>query len=390
MSGTNMGDRGSSGLDSLFDSVPGFENGNDTLATTDNTDAGATETPPTQTSVEGGNGAVRSGQVDRQGSGTDQRANTGTQQPQQQGQQPQHPIIRRHDGLVEQPNANNPRARDLVDPVTGRIVAHGGIERRVFEESQRNARALRDAQTQLAAVQEQLRGTNEVTEAVTRHGITSRDAVAAIQVMSEFKRDPVRTLEYLVSEVKALGLPIPFLEQGVTPGMDMAALQRMIDAKLAPITNQFTQQTQQRANEQELLQRAERELDDFLGAFPYAQHNLDVLQQMMEKEPSLTLHRAYGLIQDWMLNNGYDIRLPLRDQVVRGDNTQSINSPQSQPTSTSQTKQPSEPPLTNGRTVQNTSQRHAPTDIDNAVEFTGQEDWRDILRRSLRDEGYQV
>src|SRR3954468_9299138 len=43
------------------------------------------------------------------------------------GQQPHAAVRRRHDGLLEVPNPDNPNTRDLVDPITGRTVARGGI-----------------------------------------------------------------------------------------------------------------------------------------------------------------------------------------------------------------------------------------------------------------------
>ena len=79
---------------------------------------------------------------------------------------------------------------------------------------------------------------NEVTQEAVRLNVAPQDQIIAIRVMADFMRDPVKTLQYLVEEVKSKGYPIPFLEQGVTPGMDLNAIQRMIDNKMAPITQQ--------------------------------------------------------------------------------------------------------------------------------------------------------
>src|SRR5262245_8563321 len=96
--------------------------------------------------VEGGSGASQEGGGASEGSSNEGRSSA---QPTQTGgessaddraRQNQPPIRRRHDGLLERANPDNPNTRDLVDPVSGRVVATGGIERRVYEESQRTTR----------------------------------------------------------------------------------------------------------------------------------------------------------------------------------------------------------------------------------------------------------
>src|SRR5580765_7071685 len=108
--------------DSILNSIPDFAEGGGGEAA----DSGAAETSsqPTQSGEQGST----------------------SQQPAQQ-----QPVRRRHDGLVEQPNPDNPNARDLVDPITGRTVAKGGIERRVFEEGQRHSRENNALKQQLGA-----------------------------------------------------------------------------------------------------------------------------------------------------------------------------------------------------------------------------------------------
>ena len=183
-------------------------------------------------------------------------------QPTQGGvdQQQAAQVRRRHDGLVEVPNAEKPNTRDLVDPITGRTVAKGGIERRVFEDGQRHARENAQLKNQLGSATQQLSRINQVTQEAVRLNVAPDDQIAAIRVMADFMRDPVKTLEYLVAEVKSKGYPIPFLEQGVTPGMDMTAIARMIDNKMAPLT----QREQAAQVEVQQRQMAERNLDSFL------------------------------------------------------------------------------------------------------------------------------
>ena len=96
----------------------------------------------------------------------------------------QQPVRRRHDGLVEVPNAEQPNTRDLVDPITGRTVAKGGIERRVFEDGQRHARENNQLKNAVAASNRQLGSINEVTQEAVRLNVAPQDQIAAIRVMS--------------------------------------------------------------------------------------------------------------------------------------------------------------------------------------------------------------
>src|SRR5215469_18244538 len=191
-----------------------------------------------------------------QGSSNDGRSSA---QPTTEQPQPRQQVRRRHDGLVEVPNPQNPNTRDLVDPVSGRVVAQGGIERRIYEDSQRTQRENNALKQQVAGMQNALRSSNEVLQEAARLGVQPQDQMIAIRVMSDFMRDPVRTLQSLVEEVKSKGYQIPFLEQGVSQGMDLNAIGRMMDARMQPML----QRNQQEVQLQQARQQAERDLQVF-------------------------------------------------------------------------------------------------------------------------------
>ena len=223
---------------SILSNIPDFAEESDGVDTT--------SSPSTSQPSQAGQGQASDGGQRTSAQPThDDRQGSGTQQPTQQ------PIVRRHDGLHEQANADNPRVRDLVDPITGKVVAQGGIERRVFEEGQRHARENNALKQQVGQLQGFVNSVSEVTREAARLNVSPQDQMIAMKVMADFLRDPVRTVQYLVEEVKAKGYPIPFLAEGVSPGMDMNAIARMIDQKMAPIT-QRSNKTQQ---QQQLRQR---------------------------------------------------------------------------------------------------------------------------------------
>lgn len=275
--------------DSILNNIPDFQD-----AGGGHEDEGSTSTQGTTTQTTQTEGSQRTSAQPTQ---TD-RSSGGTQQPGQQ------PFRRRRDGLVERPSTDpdTPNARDLVDPVTGRLVARGGIERHVYEEGQRHSRENAQLKQQVAQYAQAFNGINEVTREAARLNVAPQDQVIAIRVMADFMRDPVRTLQTLVEEVKSKGYPIPFLTEGVSPGMDLTAISRMIDNKLQP----FTQRSQQEQQQQQVRAQAQQELDQFLADNDEANSNLDVLSEMLQAQPSLTIQTAYTRMIRWAHENGLD------------------------------------------------------------------------------------
>lgn len=295
----------------------------------------------------------------------------GQQQP---GQQPtQQQVRRRHDGLVEVPNQQNPNTRDLVDPVSGKVVAQGGIERRIFEDSQRTMRENNQLKQQVAGFQNALRQSNEVIQEAARLGVQPQDQLVAIRVMNDFLKDPVRTLQALVEEVKSKGYDIPFLAQGVTPGMDLNAISRMIDGKLQPITMERQQQQQL----QMARQQATRDLDTFLQGNPEANSNLDVLSEMLQAQPGLPLGDAWVKMIRWSHENGLDWTQPLKPQIA------AMQQRQQQPTHQQQDTRP----LPGRRSVnaQGTQQMNGAGQV-----HSENSSWSDIIRSAMRDSGMSI
>jgi hypothetical protein len=190
--------------------------------------------------------------------------------------------------------------------------------------------------------------------------------------MSDFLRDPVRTLTSLIEEVKSKGYELPFLTQGVTPGMDLNAISRMIDAKMAPITQ--ARQTQQ--DQEARLARANADIDRFLNQYPDANANLDILAQMMQSQQNLSLHDAYVRMMQWSYDNGIDFRQPLRPQV------DALNQ-QHQQRQQQNGQQPTRP-LPGGR-----SANGSPIPVGDARAFNENTAWSDIIRHSMHESGMQ-
>jgi hypothetical protein len=345
--------------DNILSTIPDIHDSGDSSGGTEDSGSAQTSAQPTQ----GGGDGTTSAQPTQQGS------TGGT------SQQPQQPVKRRHDGLVEVPNEENPNTRDLVDPITGRRVAKGGIERKVYEDGQRATRENNSLKQQLQNASRQLASINEVTQEAVRLNVAPQDQVAAIRVMSDFLRDPVKTLEYLVAEVKSKGYQIPFLEQGVTPGMDMSAIARMIDNKMMPLT----QQQQQARQQQEMRQQAETDLSKFLEDNDEANANLDVLAEMLQAQPGLPLQQAYTKLIRWSHEHGLDWTQPLKPQIAAQRQQATPQQPTQQPAQTAQR------PLPGARSVSPNSA--APVGNGAVQQYHESSSWADIIRQSMQEHG---
>jgi len=346
--------------DSIINNIPDFQDdsggqqGGDTQGgagdSQGSSDVGRSSAQPTQTQTEGG------------------------QQPDIEAKQP--PIRRRHDGLLERANPENPNTRDLVDPISGKVVARGGIERKIYEDGQRASRENNALKQKVQGYENQLRATNEVAQRAAQLGVAPQDQLIAVQLMAEFMRDPVTTLGKLVEEVKSKGYQIPFLEQGVSQGMDLNAISRMIDGKLAPLT----QQQQEAAQMAQHRQQAEADLQNFLSENDDANANLDVLAEMLQAQPGLSLGNAYTKMIRWAHDNGLDWTQPLKPQIA---DIQQQRQQQHTPT-----QQPGRP-LPNGRSAA-TGGATRMNGGSSGAPMSENSSWSDIIRSAMEESGTRL
>lgn len=320
------------------------------------------------------NGTTNTDSTEGSGRSSAQPTQTSAQPTQQTTPQQRQEFRRRHDGLIERPNAQNPNTRDLVDPVSGQIVAQGGIERRIYEDSQRTMRENNTLKQRITGLEGALRQSNEVIQEAARLGVAPQDQMIAVRVMSDFMRDPVKTLQALVEEVKSKGYSIPFLNEGVSQGMDMSAMSRMIDAKLQPILGRHQMEAQQ----QQARAQANRDIDQFLEENQEANANLDVLGEMLQAQPGLPLQSAYTKMIRWAHENGLDWTQPLKQQIAAMR--------QQQPTH--QQPQVEQRPLPGRRSAN--SQPAQRMNGAGGAQFNENASWADIIRSAMEESGNRV
>lgn len=260
---------------------------------------------------------------------------------------------------------------DLVD-AQGRVVAKAGAERRFYEDSirlrneaQQTAQRLQDAEHTIAAYR-------EAATMPTQLGLGPDEVASAMQLMAMYKKSPIETLKYLLTEAQAAGHNVAQLVGG-QGNLDPAAIKRMIADELKPLTA--------RAASEQALQQAQhegaQEAEQFFTQFPDARLHEPVIVSMMSKDERMTPREAYFQLRAYVIERGLNWNAPLADQVGQANGG----------TGQQQSHQPANRGVpTTGRQGQapNLAERN-----NSAVRSEAMSN-RDIVRAAMRDSGLNV
>lgn len=210
---------------------------------------------------------------------------------------------------AQTPSTPHPKDLRLQDGT----VVKGGAERRFYEQreiarQQLSAREqeLSNTRNQLAAVQSQLETMQQSVQSL--HGIAPQQLALGARIIVDLQRDPSGTLKKLLAEAAAQGYSVDEIGSGV----DMAAIQRMIDERLPQ------QQDFEYPSEQELLDEASNEANAFFGRHPDARPHDKLLANVLRDHPGLELEDAYYQVKDAFIGKGYDWSLSLEQNLGLG------------------------------------------------------------------------
>jgi hypothetical protein len=293
-------------------------------------------------------------------SGTQQ--GTGTDKDGQQGQ----------DQNKQASQAHGPQ--DLV--LNDGTVIKGGAERRLYEKNQRIEGQLQQEQQErqrLANELEQARGQMKAYEqafsSAQQYGISPQEANVGHRIVAAYKKDPVGTINYLLTEAKAAGHDVSAIGGS---NVDTAAIQRAIEQKLKPITDQYRAQEEQTQQQRE----AEQEAQQFFQRYPDAATHENELSRLLERNPQMSPDAAYFALREYYARNGLDFRYPLsayQQQRAQGGGQSGGQ----------QTQQPA-PSVPTGRGGAGNS---AHTTYDPTKASSGNAEWDDIIGNAMRDAG---
>jgi len=274
----------------------------------------------------------------------------------------------KQEGAPPAPSAPHPKDLKLQDGT----VVKGGPERRFYEQRE-VARAqlhtkeqeLNNTRNQLAQVQNELAAVQQSVQSL--HGIAPDQLALGARIIVDLQRDPQGTLKKLLAEAAAQGYSIDDIGSGV----DMAAIQRMIDERLPQQDNNEYQ------SDEEILDEAANEANAFFGRHPDARPHDKLLATVLRDHPGLDLEDAYYQVRDAFIEKGYDWSLTLEQNVgvVGAD-----------PANAGGQQQQNRAPLPAGNNAAN-----APINSAEVTTLASDDmDTGDIVRQAMRESGLNI
>lgn len=268
-----------------------------------------------------------------------------------------------------------------------------GAARRFYEEARKHERelgTLKTQQEQLGNVLRQVRDEivpsyerqitelsakvqafQQVSDYTRQYNMQPEDATEAIKLFAAWKANPVATLQYILAEAKAAGHNI----DGIGPGVDTMALQRMMDQRLAPLTADHERQ----AAYQQAVQKANIAVQQFFGKFPDARVHEELISRLMT-EQNLSMESAYYELKLAAAQRNLQWDKPLLAQMQQGAAQVQQQTPQQGRTPIPQTGKP----LPAGRSGTGA----VATDVPNVAPDSAS--YSDIIREAMRGAGMNV
>jgi len=234
-----------------------------------------------------------------------------------------------HEGLEEQARVSHTETRipsraeikadkqgNLVDPVTGRVVARSGKEARLYQDAYKARGQAQTLQGQLGDVTGRLKRAVEIgqglhreletmranSRAVEQFGLDQGEHLTALRLFKELRDNPKEALKNILTRAATNGINIT--ELGLQGGVDPKSLVEMIKQEIGnavgPIKERTEAERRQAAQDQAnrtRLGEVQREVDSFFAQNPDAKQYLPVFTQTLQQFPGMTLGEVWARIQ---------------------------------------------------------------------------------------------
>lgn len=197
----------------------------------------------------------------------------------------------------------------------------------------------------------------------TTHGVDAATVTNGVKMFQDMRRDPIGTVQKLLAEMAAAGYTI----DGIGQGTEVAAITRLIDQRLAPITQERTQQQDAEAIERE----AQKEAATFFRTFPDAKIHEALIARVASDHPDMELSDVYYDLRNSFIQKGFDWSKPLAPQIQASE----------------QQQQQPKTPMPNGRNGADSAVASAKEKTVVAHEST---DMNDIIKQSMREAGLNI
>tara|TARA_Y100000310_G_C20567198_1_gene756115 strand:- start:62 stop:1027 length:966 start_codon:yes stop_codon:yes gene_type:complete len=214
------------------------------------------------------------------------------QTPQSGGEQ----SATRGNGTEQSQQASGPQ--DLKD-ANGNIIATGGKERRFYETAQRE-KARADAATQEAeTLLSQIEAINSAGSVGKEYDLTPEEVVTGAQIIAAYKKDPVGTLQFMLTQAQGAGHNVDDIISG---GTNMGAVKQMLDTALQPLVAE----QKVRLDTQEANDNAAKVYNEFISQHPDVVVHQNTIARLLQEQDNLSLEAAYHKLQNYYLRRNLD------------------------------------------------------------------------------------
>lgn len=350
-----------------FDKADGADYGDGDDVNDTGTDAGAedevSEGSTGDDSTGGPDDRARDPNADRP---TTDRANNGQQPPvdQRQSNQQLQPV---RGGLFADQQGN------IVDPRNGAVLARAGSERRMFERSVRVQGEMERVGQELQQTRQNLERVNYLNDLPRKYQLGTDEVEAGLGIVAEFKKNPVEAARKVVELAASMGHNVSdILGKNAGDAIEMKAINRMLEEKLAPVLAPLQQQRETAR----VRQQAEQQLNSFLDQHDFAETHLPAINSLMGQHPDMSPQKAYYEIRSFAQQHGLDFSKPLKPQIA------AIAAQQQQPGAGQRgngqaPRQPASRPMPNG------SAGYSARSTSEADFAPASSSWEDIIRGSM-------
>lgn len=256
----------------------------------------------------------------------------------------------------------------------GGLIAKQGGQRAIFH---RLYPTIEAQERELVAHRQTIKNYHEANEIAKREGITLDEQGAALQMFASYKKDPVKTLNTLLTLATDAGKDVSSIRQATGPSIAdfRAAVQEEVQKAVQPFSF-LTAQQQEQQEHNELAEQVQTEYAAFMEEFPDAKMHEGALANVM-RDKKVNNREAYYMVRAFAAERGLDWNKPLAEQLVA---QQQGRKPSGEGNNRRQL------PNMNGRNVsENTHVEEGAMDQANA-----NDSWDSIARKAMAKHGIQV
>lgn len=198
----------------------------------------------------------------------------------------------------------------------GGLIAKQGLARSTFHRIWPTIEILA---RERAGLQQTVQNYESANELAKREGLSLDEHGAALQMFAQYKKDPVKTLNTLLTLAEQAGRDVSTIRQATGPSVtDIASrLEEIVDSRLKPFSF-LTEQRRVDQEQQAIREEVQNEYAEFVEEFPDSIPHTDALARVMH-DKRISAREAYYAVRAFAATNGLDWNKPLAEQLVAKD-----------------------------------------------------------------------